>query len=236
MNAVIAGLALRATAIRKQVRGKRIGLLRIVAPQSFSTVDDYDPAAAVFEQDLGLRNARLRPQQYGNRCAARPSPPRACSTNELFAGVLTVVPPVGALLLETGSVSGPAAVTFESDPYYRALAAVRARHVASAPSYEDVGPLGVAYLYSAVDRAFGLAELHGTVAGRRVELTFDPRSRRLCWAGLPAAGALLSTSGAAPVSLPSPAGCAALPAAASLAGARVGGARLVRGAPTPIGQ
>ncbi len=74
-DGVIAGLELRATAIREQVRGKTIGLFRIVAPQSFSTVDDYDPAATVFEQDLGLRNVHLRPQQYGNRCAARPSPP-----------------------------------------------------------------------------------------------------------------------------------------------------------------
>ncbi|HEX4518352.1 MAG TPA: ABC transporter substrate-binding protein [Gaiellaceae bacterium] len=233
-NAVIAGLALRAAAIRAQVEGKTVALLQIVAPQSFSTVDDYDPAAVVFEQDLALRNVHLRPQQYGNGCAARPSPPRACSTNELFAGVLTVVPPVDAALLETGSVGSPAVAAFEATSYYRGLGAVRAGHVAAAPTYEDVGPLGVAYLYSAVERAFGLDELHGTVAGRKVDLTFDPSSRRLCWAGLPVRGAVFS-AGAVRESLPSAVGCAAVPSRAAPASGRLGGAVLTVGAPPTIG-
>ncbi len=232
-DAVIAALELRAAAIREQVHGKTVALLRIVAPQSFSTVDDYDPAVTAFEQSLGLRNAQLRPQQYGNRCAARPSPPRACSTNELFAGVLTVMPHLDAVLVETSSASGPAAASFESSPYFRALAAVRAGHLASASSYEDVGPLGVAYLYSALERAFDLTELHGTVEGHGVELTFAPASRRLCWAGLPAGGAELTAARGVHELLPQAEGCSST-TTATISSPRLDGAPLRSGAPKPI--
>ncbi len=66
---LIAFLERRAAAIRPQVAGKTIGLIAISSSQSFGTVDDYDPAATVYEQDLGLRNLHLRPQQYGFDCA-----------------------------------------------------------------------------------------------------------------------------------------------------------------------
>jgi ABC-type Fe3+-hydroxamate transport system substrate-binding protein len=198
-NRVIAALELRAAAIRAQVKGKTVALLRIAAPQSFTTVDDFDPAMSVLEQDLGLRNAELRPHQYGNRCAPRPSPPRACRTNELFVAVATMIPHLDALLLETGTVSPAAAAAFQHEAYYRQLAAVRAGRVAPAATYEEVGPLGVAYLYSAVERAFGLVELHGVVRGKTVEATYDHAAHRLCWAGL-LAGSSRPPSGCAQVS------------------------------------
>jgi hypothetical protein len=233
-NAVIAGLELRAAALRPQVRGKTIALLRIVASQTFSTVDDYDPAVKVLVRDLGLRNAHLRPPMYGNHCAPLPTPPRACSTNDLFAGVLTVVPAVNAVLLETGSVNKAAAEAFAANSYFRELAAARSGYIASAPTYEDTGPLGVAYLYSAVEKAFGLVELHGTVAGRAVELTLDSAAHRLCWAGLPPGGAAFSATGIAHLKLPTAVGCARVAALASPASARLGGATLEQGAPSVI--
>ncbi len=232
-NAVIAALALRAAAIREQVEGKTVGLLQVDAAQSFSTVDDFDPAVTVLERDLGLRNLHLRPPQYGYRCAPHPSPPRACSTDELATGVLSVSPQLDAVLLETGSVGRKTADAFVRSSYVRQLVPVRAGRITAGPTYEDVGPLGVAYLYSAVERAFDLIELHGTVKGRSVELTYSPGSRRLCWAGLPARGADLTAPGGVHELLAPADGCAAT-AALRPAALRLDGAPLVSGPPTAI--
>jgi hypothetical protein len=82
--------------------------------------------------------------------------------------------PPDALLVE-----GSATSAFERTPFFRNLPAVRAGHVAEAASYEELGPLGVGFLYSALEHAFGLVERHGPGAA---VATFSPSTRRLCTA------------------------------------------------------
>src|SRR5262249_30042423 len=161
-------LRLRAAAIRAQVGGKTVALLRIVAPQSFVTVNDAAPVAAAFIHDLGLHNSHLRPQQYPYGCTASPSPPKPCTTNTLFAPIVTMLTPADALLVE-GPTTEIAA--FERTPFFRGLPSVRAGHIATATSYEELGPLGLGFLYSALERAFGLVELHRPGTG---VTTFSP--------------------------------------------------------------
>jgi ABC-type Fe3+-hydroxamate transport system substrate-binding protein len=193
-RSVVSALQLRASAIRPQIAGRTIALLRVHDAQSFSTVDDYDPAAMVYEHDLGLRNAHLKPQQYGNDCSAAPAPPRACSTPQLFVAITSRIDADG-VLLETEPAGSAASARFAGAPYFRAMPAVRAGRVARASTFEDVGPLGVGFLYTAVERLFGLNELHANVRGETIALTFDRMKAQLCWARTSATPLVLESGG-----------------------------------------
>jgi hypothetical protein len=211
-----------------------IALLRIHDAQSFSTVNDYDPAATVYEHDLGLRNAHLRPQQYGNHCAPAPAPPRACSTNQLFVAIASRLTAADAVLLEVEPAGPQASTRFTASPYFRSMPAVRAGRVTSAATFEDVGPLGVAFLYSTVERLFGLEELHATLPDGAVELTYNRSSGRVCWAK--STSRLLSlTAPQATVALVRERGCRSDPALGPLRGdVRVGATALEHGPPQVV--
>jgi ABC-type Fe3+-hydroxamate transport system substrate-binding protein len=228
-RSVVAGLRLRADAIRPQLEGKKVALLRIHHAQSFSTANDYDPAVGVYEHDLGLMNAHLRPQQYGNRCAPAPVPPRACSTNQLFVAIASRLTDVDGVLLEAEPAGAEASKRFIASEYFRGLPAVRAGRVAIATSYEEVGPLGVAFLYDSIERLFGLEELHATLPDGVVELTYQRSSGKVCWAGS-TSRPLSLTALHARIALVGASGCRYDPALGPLlADARVGGRTLEHG-------
>jgi ABC-type Fe3+-hydroxamate transport system substrate-binding protein len=175
-QAVVAKLDARAAAIRGLVGGRSVALLHVVGPQSFSTVNDEMPVARVLIGDLGLRNAHLRPQQYPYGCAAKP-----CVTNSLFAPILTMMTPPEAVLVESPPGASAVTAAFEKSAPFRLLAAVRAGRVSQASTYEELGPLGVGFLYAAVARAFGVQELHGRDAP--VAVAYEPSTGRVCAAG-----------------------------------------------------
>jgi substrate-binding family protein len=216
-SALIAALRLRADAIRGQLAGRTVALVKLAPPQSYSAANDDMPAAAVFERDLGIRNLHLRPQQYPSGCAPAPAPPRPCMTNNLYDGsAARFLSGSDALLLE----SAPRA----AESFSRELPRAGARRVASAASFEDVGPLGVSYLYSALERAFGIDELH---AGRGAVLTLVPGTRKLCWSTSTASRLSLQAAGAQPLILQSRTGCETVtPALASLFASTPSRARL----------
>jgi ABC-type Fe3+-hydroxamate transport system substrate-binding protein len=211
---VTAALDSRAAALRPQVEGKTVAVLRITATASFTAAGDFVPVARVLADDLGLRNFRFRPQQYPYDCPAAPEPPRACRTNTLYAGLVGFMGSVDALLLETGWAAPSDVAAFQRDARYRALSAVNAGHVAEAGSFTELGPLGVAALYSAVARAFGLDEGHAALGGRALSTTLDPSTSRLCWAS-PAAVVLVTTAGR--VTLSARKGCVVVPGAVASA-------------------
>jgi ABC-type Fe3+-hydroxamate transport system substrate-binding protein len=150
---LIGKLGVRARSLRAQLHGRTVAVIRITGPESFVTVNDADPVAALFRHDLGLHNVHLRPQQYPFGCSA--DAPRSCVTNTLFAAIVTEMAGAGALLVETGWAPVGAVRAFERTAWFRGLPAVRAGRVARAESFEAVGPLGAAFEYSALGRAFG---------------------------------------------------------------------------------
>jgi ABC-type Fe3+-hydroxamate transport system substrate-binding protein len=228
-RALSARLALRAAAIRGLVGGRTIAVLRIVSSQSFSTVNDAMPVAAVLGHDLGLRNAHLRPQQYPYGCEASPATSKPCATNSLFAPILGMMSPADALLVESEPGGAPAASSFENSPPFRSLPAARAGRVARATTFEELGPVGVGFLYAAVAGAFGLRELH--VQGDRVALAYEPSARRLCAAG---ARQQLTFGEGGGTLVPSPRGSCTRLAPGALAGARLDGRRVTI-LPGPLG-
>jgi ABC-type Fe3+-hydroxamate transport system substrate-binding protein len=199
---VTATLDLRAAAIRAQVAGKTVALMRIVSPTTFSTVNDDKAVAAVYEHDLGLRNVHLKPQQYPYGCAPAPDPPKACATNGLYVGIASTMTGADALLLEGGSGGRATVGAFEHNAYVRNLRAFEAGHVAWTSSYEELGPIGVGFEYSAIAHAFGLDEYHAALPGDGdLDLTLDPATRRLCWATTVPASLSIEMTGTAPFPL-----------------------------------
>jgi ABC-type Fe3+-hydroxamate transport system substrate-binding protein len=211
--AVIAALDDRVAALRPQVAGRTIAVIRIAAPTSFTAANDFVPTSEAYERDLGLRNFHFREHQYPYGCGAAPKPPKPCRTNGLYVGLVAFMGSVDALLVETGWTKTASVARFMSDEQLRKLPAVKERRIVEAGSFGELGPLGVSFLYSAIARALGIRELHATLgAGRRLSVALAAASGRLCWAIRPAAHARFVLDAGARVRLGDRArGCATLP-------------------------
>ena len=83
----------------------------------------------------------------------------------------------------------PTSETFEQNPLFTAIPAIAHGHVAQAAFFTDVGPIGVAFQYSAIEKAFDLTEYHASVSGgigTTASLTLS--GHRVCWALDPTPG------------------------------------------------
>lgn len=188
-NEVIAILDLRAGAIRGQVAGKTVGLIDLDSASTFDSADNYLPLATIYVEDLHIKNFLLPASDWSSGCLRLP--PEACYSNALSTEELPLFNHVNAILLQSYPQTSSATQTFEENPLFTAIPAVAQGHVAEVTSFTDVGPIGVAFEYSAIEKAFGLKDYHATVSGgtgATASFTLSPSNHRVCWAIDPTPG------------------------------------------------
>lgn len=191
-NQVVTNLGVRAAAIRGQAGGQTFAYLRLNTTSTWLTGNDNLPVSQVFIQDLGMKNIELPASDYAAGCAAGDTPPIDCQSNALSMEVLPSLSSAKAIIVQDNGSSSSDISTFETNPLYTALPAVKSGNVAESSFYTRLGPLGVGYAYSSVVTALKLHEDHTTLAGGNANgnasLTFNPATKKVCVAAAPTGG------------------------------------------------
>jgi ABC-type Fe3+-hydroxamate transport system substrate-binding protein len=193
---VVAHMATRAAAISGQTAGKTLAYVRLDSASTWKTGNNYLPVAQVFVQDLGLKNFQLPSSDYSSGCGLNANPPQGCQSSDLSEEELPTLSSASAVLVQDNALGSSDISTFETNPLFANLPAVKSGHVAEGAFFTRVGPLGVAYEYSAIVQALGLREYYaqlpvGTTSSgttTNVSFTVNPSTSRFCWAVQPANG------------------------------------------------
>lgn len=189
-NEVVANLANQAAAIKGQTGGKTLAYVRLGSASTWNSGNDYLPVSQVYVQDLGLKNFQLPSSDFDAGCGLKDTPPQGCQSSKLSMEVLPTLSSAAAILVQENAFGASDVDTFKSNPLFAGLPAVKDGHLAEGAFFTRLGPLGVAYEYTAVAKALGLKQFHARVSGdtpAKVSLTLDPSGNRLCWAVEPAA-------------------------------------------------